>query len=156
MLLATVNGLTGTSATAAEPGDSPTAVAVAGDFNSEIGCPADWSPDCDQVQLNRRANDGIWALTLALPAGTYAYKAALNRSWDESYGQHATLGGPDISLVVPAGGRAVTFLYDEVSHWITDTVAAPMVTAAGDFQSELGCPGDWLRTACARGCRTRR
>ena len=128
---------------AAAQADQPTAVAVAGDFDDLLGCPADWAPDCDQAQLSRRGNDDVWALTANLPAGTYAYKAALDRSWDVSYGLHAALGGANIPLTVPAGGATVTFLYDEVTHWITDTVAEPIATAAGDFQSELGCPADW-------------
>lgn len=132
------------SPASAAPADAaPTAVAVAGDLDHVLGCPADWSPDCDQAQMTRRANDGVWSLTANLPAGTYAYKAALNTSWDVNYGLHAAPGGADIPLVVPDGGATVTFLFDETTHWITDTVAEPIATAAGDFQSELGCPADW-------------
>jgi len=135
--------LQGSAADAAEPADQPAAVAVAGDFDAALGCAADWAPDCDQAQLSRRSNDGVWALTVTLPEGNYAYKAALNKSWDVNYGLHAALGGANIPLAVPAGGASVTFLYDEVTHWITDTIAEPIATAAGDFQSELGCPADW-------------
>lgn len=127
----------------AAPVEQPSAVAVAGDFDTELGCASDWAPDCDQAQLARRGNDDVWSLTVTLPAGTYAYKAALNRSWAESYGQHASATGANIPLTVPAGGAAVTFLYDHATHWITDTIAGPVATAAGDFQSELGCPSDW-------------
>ena len=133
--------LPSTAGAAADP--PPTAVAIAGDFNSEIGCTADWAPDCDQAQATRRANDGVWALTVNLPGGSYAYKAALNRSWDASYGLHAAPGGANIPLTVPAAGASVTFLYDEVTHWVTDTLSEPIATAAGDFQSEIGCPADW-------------
>ena len=124
-------------------GAAPTAVAVPGDFNAAIGCAADWAPACDQAQLTPRGADGIWALTVHLAEGTYAYKAALNRSWDVNYGLHATPGGANIPLTVPAGGATVTFLYDDATHWITDTLSEAVFTAAGDFQSELGCPGDW-------------
>lgn len=132
-----------TATAAAAPEDQPTAVAVAGDFDTELGCASDWSPDCDQAQLTRRTNDGVWALTVELPAGSYSYKAALNKTWDVNYGLHAAPGGIDIPLTVPAGGATVTFLYDHATHWITDTAAAPVATAVGDFQSELGCPSDW-------------
>ncbi|MFC8454088.1 alpha-amylase family glycosyl hydrolase [Kitasatospora sp. NPDC057223] len=121
---------------------SPTAVSVPGTFNSEIGCSGDWAPDCAQAQLTQRA-DGKWSVTLNLPAGTWAYKAAINKSWTENYGAQGAAGGADITLTVPAGGKAVTFVYDPATHSITDNANSRVVTAAGDFQSEIGCPGDW-------------
>ncbi|GJF31460.1 hypothetical protein KNE206_41600 [Kitasatospora sp. NE20-6] len=121
---------------------APTAVSVPGTFNSEIGCAGDWVTDCAQNQLTQRA-DGTWAVTLNLPAGTWAYKVAINKSWTENYGAQGTPGGADIPLTVPAGGKAVTFVYDPVTHVITDNANSRVVTAAGDFQSEIGCPGDW-------------
>jgi Ca2+-binding RTX toxin-like protein len=45
-----------------------------------------------------------------------------------------------LSLAAPA---TVTFYYDDTSHWATDNQSSVIVTAAGSFQSELGCPGDW-------------
>lgn len=121
---------------------APTSVTVAGSFNSEIGCGGDWNTTCGQAQLTLRG-DGRWSRTVTIPAGSYAYKAAINGSWSENYGAKAVSGGPDIPLVIPAGGRSVTFVYDAASHWITDDVTARIVTAAGTFQSELGCPSDW-------------
>ncbi|HST46749.1 pullulanase-type alpha-1,6-glucosidase [Jatrophihabitans sp.] len=126
---------------AADP--QPGAVSVPGSFGSEVGCPGDWQPDCDQVQLTRRANDGVWSRTLALPAGSYEYKAALDKSWDVNYGKGGVQGGPNIAITVPAGGKNVTFYYDNATHWVTDDLNTPIVTAAGSFQSELGCPADW-------------
>src|SRR5207248_742276 len=35
------------------------------------------------------------------------------------------------------------------SHWVTDNASAPIAVAVGDFQSKLGCPGDWDPT-CLR------
>jgi pullulanase len=122
---------------------APTAVAVAGDLDHLLGCGGDWAPDCNQAQMTARTNDGVWSLTATLPGGTYSYKAALNQTWDVSYGLHAAAGGANLPLVVPEGGASVTFLYDEATHWLTDTIAEPIATAAGDFQSELGCPSDW-------------
>ncbi|MFD0256937.1 alpha-amylase family glycosyl hydrolase [Kitasatospora indigofera] len=121
---------------------APAAVSVPGSFNSEIGCAGDWAPDCAQDQLTPRA-DGKWSVTLDLPAGTWAYKAAINKSWTENYGAQGVAGGADITLTVPAGGKAVTFVYDPATHSVTDNAASRVVTAAGDFQSEIGCPGDW-------------
>ncbi|MDQ1740008.1 MAG: hypothetical protein QOE53_1660 [Pseudonocardiales bacterium] len=136
-----------TAVIAAEPAGAadpqPSAVSVPGSFGAEAGCAGDWQPECPQLQLTRRANDGIWSRTLALPAGAYEYKAALNNSFDVNYGKGAVPNGPNIALTVPAGGKSVTFYYDNATHWVTDDLSTPIVTAAGDFQSELGCPADW-------------
>lgn len=121
---------------------APASVNVAGSFTSEIGCSGDWNTSCSQGQLTYRA-DGMWSRTITIPAGNYVYKAALDGSWAENYGARAVAGGADIGLTIPAGGRAVTFVYDPVSHWITDDVNARIAVAAGSFQSELGCAGDW-------------
>ncbi|MFF9206360.1 pullulanase-type alpha-1,6-glucosidase [Streptomyces sp. NPDC014986] len=133
-------------ALAADDEPTTTAVAVASDFDGQLGCAGDWAPDCDQAQMQRRA-DGKWSLTARLKAGTYAYKAALNKSWAVNYGLNATPGGANIPLTVPDGGAEITFVYDPVTHWITDTVNTTLVTAVGDFQSELGCADD-IATDC--------
>ncbi len=122
---------------------APDAVSVPGSFGDEIGCPGDWQPECGAAQLTRRANDDVWSLSVTVPAGSYEYKAALDKGWDVNYGLHAEQGGANIPLEVPAGGARVTFYYDSVTHWVTADVSAPIVTAAGSFQSELGCPSDW-------------
>ena len=121
----------------------PSAVSVPGSFGAQVGCPGDWQPDCAQVQLTRRSNDDVWSTTLTLRAGSYEYKAALNKAWDLNYGAGGVAGGPNIPLTVPADGTRVTFYYDNATHWITSDLNNPIVTAAGDFQSELGCPSDW-------------
>jgi len=119
----------------------PAAVAIAADFDQQLGCAGDWAPDCDQAQMRHRP-DGKWSLTASLTGGTYSYKAALDKSWAVNYGLNATLGGANIPLTVPAQGAEVTFVYDPVTHWVTDTLNATLVTAVGDFQSELGCDQD--------------
>jgi pullulanase-type alpha-1,6-glucosidase len=126
---------------AADP--QPDAVSVPGSFGAQVGCPGDWQPDCAQLQLTRRSNDDVWSTTLTLNAGSYEYKAALNKSWDVNYGAGAVPGGANIALTVPTDGTKVTFYYDNTTHWVTSDLQNPIVTAAGDFQSELGCPADW-------------
>ncbi len=119
----------------------PSAVSVAGSHNSEMGCPGDWQPDCDQAQLTLDAADGIWKGTYDLPAGDYEYKAAINKSWDENYGAGAVRAGSNIAYSAPGGD--LTFYYDHRTHWVTSDAQNPVITAPGSFQSELGCPGDW-------------
>ena len=131
----------------------PDAVSVPGDHNSEMGCSGDWQPDCAQAQLTLDAKDQIWKGTHSLTAGaTHAYKAAVNKSWDENYGAKGVPNGGNIEYTAP--GAPVTFYYDHATHWVTSDAQGPVITAPGSFQSELGCPGTGAPTACARGCRT--
>ncbi len=116
---------------------APTSVTLAGSFQSELGCAGDWDPSCSATDLS--AVDGGFAGNFTIPAGAYEYKAALNHTWDESYGQNG--GGSNISLAAPGG--KVHFAYDSTTHIVGDSVNGVVVTVAGSFQSELGCAGDW-------------
>jgi alpha-amylase len=61
--------------------------------------------------------DHVWKLTADLPAGTYEFKAAINGSWDENYGQDGTPNGMNIVLNHDCG--PVTFRYSHSTHVIT-------------------------------------
>ena len=119
----------------------PAGVTVAGSLQSELGCPGDWQPGCASTHLQDDPGDDVWQGVFNVPGGTWDYKAALNDSWDENYGANGVPDGANITLNAPGGD--VKFYYDHKSHWITDSVSSRIVTAAGNFQSELGCPGDW-------------
>ncbi|WP_431804441.1 pullulanase-type alpha-1,6-glucosidase [Microbacterium sp. bgisy203] len=114
-------------------------VSIAGSLNSEMGCAGDWAPDCDQAQMT--LVDGVWRLSVDLPAGTYEYKVATERSWDENYGANGVASGPNIAIT-HAGG-ALTFWFDPLTKVVQSSAEGPVVTLAGSFQSELGCAGDW-------------
>ena len=116
---------------------NPGSVAIPGNFNSELGCAGDWQPDCPNIELVYDAGDLVWQGTFNIPAGYWEYKAAIDDSWDENYGANATYFGPNIGLGLGAATN-VKFYYDPQSHWITDNVNSLIVTAAGDFQSEIG------------------
>ncbi len=120
----------------------PASVAIVGDLQSELSCPGDWQPDCISTELTYDGNDEIWQATFNVPAGFWLYKAALNDSWDENYGAGAVPNGDNIGLNLGAADD-VKFYYDHETHWVTDNVNSRIATAAGSFQSELGCPGDW-------------
>jgi pullulanase-type alpha-1,6-glucosidase len=151
----TTYGIVGTPAPSGGSGDGggvgsvtqPDAVSVPGDHNSEMGCPGDWQPDCPQAQLSLDPNDQIWKGTYTLPAGPYAYKAAINKSWDENYGAGGAKDGANIGYTAPAG--PVTFYYDHSTHYVTSDAEGPIVTVPGSFQAALGCSGDW-QPACMR------
>ncbi|GAA1512040.1 pullulanase-type alpha-1,6-glucosidase [Kribbella lupini] len=123
------------------PVTQPANVSVPGDHNSEMGCPADWSPDCDQAQLTLDPKDKVWKGTYPIPAGEHAYKAAINKTWDENYGAGGNLNGANISYTAPA--TPTTFYYEHGRHFVTSDAQGPIVTVPGSFQSELGCPADW-------------
>ncbi len=93
-------------------------IAVApGSFQSELGCPGDWQPDCLRSWLEDPDGDGIYTFeTTALPAGSYEGKVALNESWDINYGQGGVQGGSNIGFVVANAGAKVKFSYNSTSH----------------------------------------
>lgn len=119
----------------------PTSVTIAGSLQSEVGCPADWAPDCSLTHL-APGTDGVWRGAWALPAGSWEYKAALNDSWTENYGANATDNGPNIAFSLGADAT-VRFYYDHDTHWVADNVGKAIATVPGSFQSELGCSADW-------------
>ncbi|WP_237067018.1 pullulanase-type alpha-1,6-glucosidase [Microbulbifer guangxiensis] len=120
----------------------PTSVNIPGTIQIQIGCPGDWQPECAASMLSYDSYDDKWQGSFFIPAGYWEYKAALNGSWHENYGQGANRNGANISLNLDAGGE-VKFIYDHETHWITDNVNSTIATVAGNFQYQLGCPGDW-------------
>ena len=127
--------------------DQPGTVSVPGNLNTEMGCPSDWMPECDIAQLTLDTNDEIWKGTYTLPAGPYAYKAAIDRVWDENYGAGAVRDGANIE--VTSTGEPISFYYDHRTHFVTSTAQSALVVATGSFQSEMGCGADW-DAACMR------
>ena len=50
---------------------------AAGSFQSELGCPADWQPDCLRSWLQDPDGDGTYTFTTDdLPVGGYEFKVA--------------------------------------------------------------------------------
>ncbi|MCB0910406.1 MAG: alpha-amylase [Propionibacteriaceae bacterium] len=123
------------------PITQPSAVSVPGDLNTAMGCTGDWAPACDQAQLTLDPKDQIWKGSYDLPAATYAYKAAIDKSWDENYGANAVPNGSNISLKLT--GDPVTFYYDHRTHWVTSDAEGPIITAPGSWNAALGCGADW-------------
>ncbi len=100
----------------AEPVAQRDRVVVAGDLQSEIGCPGDWDPACEQSRLAFDPTDGRWHATFALPAGSYSWKIAVDGGWEENYGAGGAAGGDNLALDVPDGGGDYLFTWDQVSH----------------------------------------
>lgn len=124
---------------------NPLSVTIAGNLQSEMGCSGDWQPECNASKLTYNANGDVWKGAFSISATTpttYEYKAALDNSWTENYGAHAQPSGDNIPLALTET-TTVTFYYDHKSHWVTDNHNDFIAAAAGSFQSELGCSGDW-------------
>lgn len=121
---------------------NPAGVTIAGSFQSELGAPFDWDPTAAETDLTYDAGDDVWQGVFNLPAGNWEYKATLNASWDDNYGANAQRNGPNIGLSLGAQ-TDVKFYYDHKSHWITDNQNSVIATVVGNFQSEMGCLGDW-------------
>ena len=125
----------------------PDQVTVPGDHNSEMGCAGDWDPACAQAGLTYDETDQIWKKTFAgIPAGNYAYKVAINGSWDENYGDGGVPNGSNLSYTNPG---TVRFFYDHRTHYVTSDAQGPLITAPGTWNSELGCASD-KAPACMR------
>jgi glycosidase len=122
------------------PVTQPDAVSVPGTLNDEMGCPGDWQPDCADAQLSLRSTDQVWTGEFTLPPGPYAYKVAINNSWDENYGAGGVPGGDNISVTTTS--PTVNFYYDHRTHYVTSDAQGDLITAPGTWNSELGCGAD--------------
>ncbi len=113
----------------------PTSVTLVGTLQSEISSCGDWTPSCTETHLAYEGY-GVWREQFYVPMGDYTYKMALNNNWDVAY------PGSDRSINVTET-VTVTFYYDHKTHAVLDTTQDAVAVAAGSFQSELGCSGDW-------------
>jgi hypothetical protein len=104
-----------TVSAAADPVAEPTSVTVAGSLQSELGCPGDWQADCAATTLTLDVASRSHLGSFVVPAGSWAFKIALNGTWDENYGAGGVENGLDIPLVLE-GAATVEFGYEPVSH----------------------------------------
>ena len=116
--IALVGGLVPvTLATTARAAEAPRTVTIVGSLQSEVGCPGDWQPDCAASELTREGEGTTYSKVLAVPAGAYELKVAINKTWTESYGAGGVKGGANIPLVLKGPAR-LKFSYDDVTHKI--------------------------------------
>jgi glycosidase len=117
-------------------------ITVAGDLQSELGCPGDWMPDCPATRLTQ-TGPATYANTFALPAGSYQFKVTVDGSWTENYGADGVRDGANIPLVI-AGPTSLLFSYDDTTHRIsvapTDLPGAATAADAGLAQNSLRQP----------------
>lgn len=141
---------------------SPDGVHVAGDLQMPSGAAANWDPAI--TALSDANGDGIYDITLNLPAGTYAYKFVNGNAWglDEGGGANPAIPAPcnvggnrqvvvaaDMTVPVHAfnscdpnpAGNPVIFQVNIGAGTVTGNV-----TVAGDFQMAAGFPANWDNT----------
>lgn len=95
---------------------------VPGTFQSEIGCPGDWQPDCLRSWLQDLDGDGIYHRTLHnLPVGNYECRVTISESWTENYGLGGIVGGANIPFDQTYADYQLDFAYDSVTHILTVT-----------------------------------
>jgi hypothetical protein len=133
-------------------------VSVAGSFQAAAGFPSDWTPGA--TILTDANSDGVYDLTVQLPAGTYEYKFLNGAAWgtDEGVPGACAVNGnrgltvsADVTLPVVCFGSctacpttvdtvSVTFQVD-----MNNETTSGAVTVAGDFQSDAVGQGwsDW-------------
>ena len=113
---------------------------VPGSFQDEIGCPAEWSPDCLRSWLQDPDGDGNFVFqTDAIPAGDYEAKVAVGLSWDENYGEAGAPGGANIPFNVPEDGTLVTFMWN-----VDNKIMTVQVGGSGQVGNLAEARAHWL------------
>jgi glycosidase len=101
-------------------------VTAPGSYQSEIGCPGDWQPECLRSWLQDPDGDGVYRfVTTSIPVGVYEFKITINETWDLNYGAGGTQNGSNIPFSVKAAGSTVAFSWDSASKVPTVRVVAP-------------------------------
>jgi pullulanase-type alpha-1,6-glucosidase len=126
---------------------------VPGSFQSEIGCPGDWQPDCLRSLLQDPDGDGVYEFrTSALPAGVYEAKVAINESWGENYGANGARDGANILFSVGEDNSEVLVTYNTADNQINITVGGAAGPAVGNllFSAAHWVSADTVAWAIAR------
>jgi arabinogalactan oligomer/maltooligosaccharide transport system substrate-binding protein len=91
-------------------------VNLPGSYQQVAGCGADWDPACEATAMEE-GDDGLYTLTVDLPAGDYEYKVALDGDWTVNYGSDGAQDGPNYALSL-AADSTVTFTYDPETNLV--------------------------------------
>ncbi|MBD8012106.1 pullulanase-type alpha-1,6-glucosidase [Microbacterium sp. Re1] len=91
-------------------------VTLPGSLQDELGCAADWTPDCLATLMADGDRDGVYEFsTDALPTGAYELKAAHGLSWAENYGVDGARDGANYSFSATEG-KVTSFRYTLETH----------------------------------------
>jgi maltose-binding protein MalE len=90
-------------------------VNVAGSYQAQAGCSADWQPDCEAIVMVK-GDDGLYhSGPFNLKAGDYEGKVALDGGWTINYGVDGKAGGDNYKFTLAADGT-VEFVYDPATN----------------------------------------
>jgi maltose-binding protein MalE len=92
-------------------------VNLPGSYQDKAGCGAAWDPACAATAMTK-GDDGLFTITIQMPAGDWEYKVALDGSWDVNYGSDGAQNGPNYTISVAAAGP-VNFVYDPATFLVT-------------------------------------
>ena len=107
---------------------------VPGSFQSEIGCPDDWQPDCLRSLLQDPDGDAVYTFsTDAIPPGSYEAKVAVNESWTVNYGADGARDGANIPFVVTEEGTVTEFTFNSGDNTLSITVGGEAGPAVGSL-----------------------
>ena len=136
---------------------STNGVHVAGDFQAAAGFPGDWNPAT--TALNDADQDGIYEVTVQIPAGSYQYKFINGNAWgqDELAPAACAVSGTNRGLTVNGDTLLPAVCYSLCAPCATgnnfdvtfrvdmsqETVSTNGVHVAGNFQSAAGFPSNW-------------
>ncbi|GAA1808969.1 pullulanase-type alpha-1,6-glucosidase [Agromyces neolithicus] len=142
-----VSGALAASALIVMPGlaaaaEEPRTFALVGSLQSELGCSADWQPECAETELIATGTPGVYAAEFTIPAGTWEYKVAVNDTWDEAYGLNG--GGDNIPLTV-AGDSPVRVVFDDNLKRVGLEATAAALRGAYDEASDASLVADPVR-----------
>lgn len=111
-------------------------VTLPGSLQDELGCSADWAPDCLATLMADGDGDGVYEFaTSDLPTGAYEVKVAHGLSWDENYGADGVRDGANISFSATEG-RVTTFRYTLATHVLEVTGDDPPLPGIGEQQAQ--------------------
>jgi hypothetical protein len=91
-------------------------VNLPGSYQDKVNCGAAWDPACQATALEQ-GSDGLYTLTVDIPAGEYEYKVALDGAWTVNYGSDGAQDGPNYALSLPADSTVV-FTYNPETHLV--------------------------------------
>ena len=91
-------------------------VNLPGSYQMASGCGGDWDPACPTTAMEE-GEDGLYLLTVQIPAGEYEFKVALDGAWTVNYGSDGAQDGPNYPLSL-AADSTVTFTYDPETHLV--------------------------------------
>jgi maltose-binding protein MalE len=93
-------------------------VNVPGSYQAQVGCSADWQPECDVTKMTK-GDDGKWTSgPFNLKAGDYEAKVALDGSWTTNYGVDGKDNGDNYKFTLAADGT-VSFVWDPDTKILT-------------------------------------